>query len=247
MESELFGHERGAFTGAHEARAGALQAADGGTLFLDEVGELPPELQPKLLRFLETQEVRPLGKTAYQKVSVRLIAATNRRLAQEVKEGRFRQDLFFRLSVVRVELPPLRVRPEDILLLAYAFAESGQRDPRTIITDDIAALLTSHAWPGNVRELRNVVERITVLPELAIASLRDESCGAAAAGAPTIGSLLRLPFHEARRRWQDLFERQYLSAQVQRAGGVISHAAAAAGLPRQTFHRLLRQHGLRES
>jgi two-component system, NtrC family, nitrogen regulation response regulator GlnG len=246
MESELFGYERGAFTGAHEARTGALQAADGGTLFLDEIGELPLELQPKLLRFLETQEVRPLGSTSYRKVSVRLVAATNRRLTEEVKEGRFRQDLFFRLSVVRVELPPLRQRPEDILLLAYSFAAAGDRDPRSIISDDISALLASHHWPGNVRELRNVVERLTVLPELAIAGLRDDARAAAADAAPSIGALLALPFHEARRRWQDLFERQYLSALVQKAGGVVARAAAAAGLPRQTFHRLLRQHGLRD-
>ena len=242
IESELFGHEKGAFTGANEARAGAFEEADGGTLFLDEIGELPLELQPRLLRFLERQEVKRVGAARHRPVDVRVVAATNRKLAGEVEAGRFRQDLFYRLSVVRLELPPLRERPDDIVLLAYHFAERFGPDPRQIVTDEVAALLVSYPWPGNARELRNVVERLAVMPELAAEELRQSARPPAPAA---IGSLGDLAFHEARTRWQDLFEQQYLAQQLSRAGGVVSHAAATAGLPRQTFHRLMRRHGLK--
>ena len=245
IESELFGHERGAFTGADRAREGALEEADGGTVFLDEVGELPLELQPRLLRFLEGQEVKRVGSTQHRKVDVRIVAATNRSLETEASEGRFRQDLFYRLSVVRVELPPLRERPEDVVLLARHFAEAVAEDPRTVVTPEIEGLLLSHTWPGNVRELRNVVERIAVVPELAT-ELLQESAAQSVARPPSIGPLVGLSFHEGRRRWQDIFERQYLAAQLARAGGVVTRAAESADLPRQTFHRLLRQHGLKE-
>jgi transcriptional regulator with GAF, ATPase, and Fis domain len=249
MESELFGHEKGAFTGAHDTRRGALEEADGGTLFLDEIGELPTELQPRLLRFIERQEVKRVGGSQHREVDVRIIAATNRRLSVEVQEGRFRQDLFYRLSVVQVEIPPLRDRPEDVVPLACLFAEKYHKDPRAIITDATASLLTAYRWPGNVRELRNVVERLALVPELAMESLESGGRGAAVStgsSGPVIGPLASLPFHEARRRWQDLFERQYLAAQMAAAGNVVTKAANRADLPRQTFHRLLRRHGLRE-
>jgi len=245
IESELFGHEKGAFTGAEHGRKGALEQADGGSVFLDEVGELPTELQPRLLRFLESQEVKPIGSSRHRKVDVRIIAATNRNLTVEVSEGRFRQDLFYRLSVVRVELPSLRERPEDIVLLARHFAELLDKDPRAVVAPEISGLLMAYSWPGNVRELRNVVERVSLLPELAT-QLLQESSEASPAPAPTIGSLASLTFHEGRRRWQDTFERQYLAAQMARSDNVVKSAAESSQLPRQTFHRLLRKHGLRE-
>jgi transcriptional regulator with GAF, ATPase, and Fis domain len=248
IESELFGHEKGAFTGADRARTGALAHADGGTLFLDEVGELPVELQPRLLRFLESQEVKPIGSSSHEPrvVDVRVVAATNRNLSVEVDEGRFRQDLYYRLSVVAVELPPLRERPEDILLLARHFAEALQKDPREVISSAVAGLLLAYAWPGNVRELRNVIERVSVLPELAARQLH-RSAETSPAPAPTIGALVEQSFHEGRSRWQDIFERQYLTAQMARNNQVVKAAAKSADLPRQTFHRLLRKHGLKES
>jgi DNA-binding NtrC family response regulator len=242
VESELFGHEKGAFTGAHERRAGAFEEADGGTLFLDEIGELPLAMQPRLLRFLETQEVKRVGAAQHRRVDVRVVAATHRKLAAEVKRGSFRQDLFYRLSVVQVPIAPLRERPEDIRLLAHHFAARFAEDPAAVVTEEIAALLCAYHWPGNVRELRNTVERLALLPEHGRAHLEariDPDGGA------SIGSLAGLPFHVARKRWQDTFERQYLSALMARAGGVVTTAAGLAELPRQTFHRLLARHGLR--
>jgi transcriptional regulator with GAF, ATPase, and Fis domain len=247
VESELFGHERGAFTGAGEARAGALEGADGGTLFLDEVGELPLELQPRLLRFLESRELKRLGSTQRRPVDVRIVAATNRQLAREVERGAFRGDLFYRLAVVRLELPPLRERPDDILLLARHFAEALGRDADALIGDEVAALLLAYRWPGNLRELRNTVERLALIPAQALDGLRRDATASSAgetAGDAPIGSLAELPFHEARGLWQEQFERQYLATQLERAGGVVARAAARAGLPRQTFHRLARKHGL---
>ena len=241
IESELFGHERGAFSGADRARAGALERAHGGTLFLDEVGELPLELQPRLLRFLERQQVKRLGATRHRQLDVRVVAATNRLLANEVDEGRFRQDLYYRLAVLVIELPPLRDRPDDVLLLAFHFAGEHAADPGELITDEIANLLSAYHWPGNARELRNTVERIAVAPRLGLQALQ----GAGQAALPDIGKLEQLPFHEARRRWQDSFERRYLQLQLERAQGVVARASRQAQIPRQTMHRLLKQHGLR--
>ncbi len=246
IESELFGHERGAFTGAAEARAGALEQADRGTLFLDEIGELPLELQPRLLRFLESGKVKRLGASQPLQLDVRVVAATNRHLAHEVKRRAFREDLFYRLAVVRLELPPLRERLEDLPLLAHHFLERLARDPAAVLTDEILGVLRAHAWPGNVRELRNVVERLVLLPEQALSVLRQEIRGGAGAGASGgIGDLIELPYHEARTLWQEKFERQYLAAQLERAGGVVTHAATKAELPRQSFHRMMRRHGLK--
>ena len=166
FESELFGHARGAFTGATEARRGKFQQADGGTLFLDEVGELPQSLQPKLLRALDSGEVERVGGRAAERVNVRVIAATNRDLQAEVAAGRFRQDLYYRLLVVQVTVPPLRERGEDIPLLAGHFLEGACRRNRIRpkrISEEAMAVLARHGWPGNVRELRNAMERIAIL------------------------------------------------------------------------------------
>lgn len=249
-ESELFGHEQGSFTGATQARIGAFEQADGGTLLLDEVGDLPPQVQPRLLRFLETQQVKRVGASQRRHVNVRVIAATHRNLLEDVDQGRFRSDLYYRLAVVRIELPPLRDRPEDIPLLAHHFAEQFARDPRTLISEQIGALLASYHWPGNVRELRNTVERLAVIPKQALHSLKAQVGTAppsSSSEAPGIGALANLPFHEARLEWQQVFERQYLAIQLQRADNVVAHAAERAGLPRQSFHRLLRRQGIRDA
>jgi two-component system response regulator GlrR len=230
LESELFGHEKGAFTGADRARAGAVEEAEGGTLFLDEIGELPLALQPKLLRLLESRQVRRLGAAQHRRIDVRLVAATNRKLDRCVAEGSFRQDLYYRLAVVKVTVPPLRARPEDILPLARRFAEARGVDPDKLLSDGVKTALTRHAWPGNVRELRNAVERL-----LAVGELGTGVSGAG--GAP-------LPYNQARADALDGFEREYCKTLLRRAGGVVTRAAAEAGISRQMFHRLLRKHEL---
>jgi DNA-binding NtrC family response regulator len=232
VDSELFGHEKGAFTGADRARAGALEEADGGTLFLDEIGELPPEQQVKLLRAIEAREVRRLGATRPRAIDVRIVAATHRNLPRLVAAGGFRADLYYRLAVVKAHVPPLRERPEDILPLARAFALELRPgiDAAAPFSDSIAAALAAHRWPGNVRELRNVVQRLTLVGELAT-ELRTP--------AP-------LPeYDRARRQALDDFEREYCRALLSQVGDNVSRAAATAGLSRQMLHKLLRKHGLR--
>ena len=244
LESELFGHERGAFTGAEQARVGVLEHANGGTVFLDEIGELPIELQPRLLRFLQNHQVKRVGSNRHKTVDVRVVAATNRKLRAEVKAGRFREDLYFRLAVVHVTLPPLRERSDDVVRLAQRFARQFGCDPDTLLPDDVKTMLLGHSWPGNVRELRNVVERFAVAPELA-----RQAFGEAQRRQPVINGLpdlLALPFHEARRRWQDRFEREYLAARLAGCDGRVTKAAKESDLPRQTFNRLLKRHRLRD-
>ncbi len=244
IESELFGHERGAFTGASEARRGALEEANGGTLFLDEIGELPLELQPRLLRFLETQQVRRVGGSRVTQVSTRVLAATHRNLVAAVEEGSFRADLYYRLAVVRVELPPLRERRDDIPLLAHHFAERLVRDPREVLSEEVLAMLRAHDWPGNLRELRNMVERLLVTPEQALADLQRPA-RLDPLDASALAPFVDLPFHEAKARWQEIFERHFLAAQLDRSDGVIARAALRCGLARPSFHRMMRRHGLR--
>ncbi|MCA9554770.1 MAG: sigma-54-dependent Fis family transcriptional regulator [Myxococcales bacterium] len=159
IESEIFGHAKGSFTGAMSDRQGAFEAASGGTIFIDEIGELPMDLQPRLLRVLEKQEIKRVGAEATRKIDVRVVTATNRDLAREVAEGRFREDLFFRLNVVKLALPPLRERPEDIIFLAERFlADFSGLDPIEL-KDDTKEKLLAHPWPGNIRELRNLIDR----------------------------------------------------------------------------------------
>ena len=245
IESEIFGHEKGAFTGAEQTRAGAVEQADGGTLFLDEIGELPLALQPRLLRFLESRQVKRVGAQTHRRVDVRVVAATNRTLTAQVRRGAFREDLYYRLAVLRVELPPLRDRLEDVKLLAYHFAERFVADPAELVDARLETLLVAHSWPGNARELRNVIESIAALPEQRDALVHARTRAAEVPAGVDIGALIELPFHEARSRWQAVFERQYLSEQLSRAKGVVSHAAERAELPRPTLHKLLKQHGLK--
>jgi transcriptional regulator with PAS, ATPase and Fis domain len=238
FESEVFGHLRGAFTGAREARRGLFDEADGGTLFLDEVGELPLELQPKLLRAIEHREVRPLGARGPHPVNARIVAATNRRLAEAAVKGEFRQDLYYRLAVVRVNVPPLRERHEDIVPLATAFLRTLRRDPTATVPAELRPLLVSHPWPGNVRELRNVVERFAVLGSEASAGLLgDEPPHSSSGGLPE--ELAQLPYHEARRIVLERFERDYLQRVLLRTEGVVTRAAEEAQVGRATLYRML--------
>jgi DNA-binding NtrC family response regulator len=242
IESELFGHEKGAFTGADRLRVGVFEEASGGTLFLDEIGELPRELQPRLLGVLERREVRRLGGGLH-KVNVRLIAATNRDLRTEVNAGRFRPDLYYRLAIVRVELPPLRDRLEDLADLVDAFiAQAGLAgaDAALLRAPEFVASLGTTTWPGNVRELRNHLERRVVMRDNAM----PEPLAAAAATDHLRIDLSRR-FPEARRALVDEFERRYLAALLEAHDGRILEAAEAAGIHRVQLYRLLRRHGLK--
>jgi len=255
IESELFGHAKGAFTGADTAKTGLFEEASGGTLFLDEIGELPLELQPKLLRALESRSVRRLGEARPRPIDVRLLAATNRNLTHEVAQGRFREDLYFRLSVIRLRMPPLRERREEITRLVAHFTTLLGHDPSVGLPGSIRDLLQDYHWPGNVRELRNVVERLVLLPGMqpdfyldpGAAAGTPSGVGAApdgAGGAGGAGVPLELPFHEGKQQWTDRFEREYLGQLLRRCKGNISELARVSGLSRQSCHRLLKRHGL---
>jgi two-component system response regulator GlrR len=240
LEAELFGHERGAFTGADARRAGVFEEADGGTLFIDEIGELPPELQPKLLGVLESREVKRIGTARAIPVDVRLVAATNRDLRREINVGAFRPDLYYRLAVVRLEIPPLRQRTADLPSISAKVLRGLGADDKAIARftgDEFVASLARHAWPGNVRELKNYLERCLVFEEALPIEESVASGGSFAVDAS-------LPFADAKRRTMDQFEREYLVDLLRRHGGVVNEAAAAAGLDRTHVYRLLRKHRL---
>jgi two-component system response regulator HydG len=242
MESELFGHERGAFTGATTARKGLFEQADGGTLLIDEIGDLHLALQPKLLRAVERRMVRRLGGAAMTHVDVRLIAATRRDLDREVAAGRFRDDLFHRLAVARIELPPLRHRAGDIPVLARRFCEDLGVDPATI-PESLMARWKDGQWPGNLRELRNAVARWTALGEAQSDFSSTDAPRTSSAGPATDAMEhileLRLPFTEARHQVIGNFEQRYVQRMLQAFGGNVSRAAAASGIGRRYFHMLL--------
>jgi len=248
IESELFGHAKGAFTGASAAKAGLFEEANGGTLFLDEVGELPLDLQPKLLRALETRAVRRLGESQPRPLDVRIVAATNRKLACEVAEKRFREDLYFRLSVIRVRMPALRERRDEIPRLVAHFKTALGNDPSDDVPDtQVMAMLKEYPWPGNVRELKNVVERLVLLPGMRPDFYLDGSSSSDKNGteAEGPGALdLEQSFHEGKRHWTERYEREYLARQLSRCKGNISELARVSGLSRQSCHRLLTRHGL---
>ena len=247
-ESELFGHERGAFTGASSARAGVFEQADGGTLFLDELGELPKDLQPKLLRALEKRELRRLGAQRTISFDVRVIAATNRNLAAEVTRGSFREDLYFRLAGAHVYVPPLRDRMQDLPLLIEHFL-SRAKPPRSLneMQQSVWEMFLAHRWPGNVRELGNAVQRLLVTPDRPLSSLApaasQSASGSSAPGAELISDPTQ-PLRIARREATDIFERQYLQAMLARTGGNVTRAAAVAEVSRQMMQKLMRKHGI---
>ncbi len=241
FESELFGHVKGAFTGAVSAHRGLFQSADGGTLFLDEIGEMPPTMQVKILRALQTREVLEVGATRPVKVDVRIITATNKDLAQAVKAGTFREDLFYRIQVIPLTVPPLRARREDIPLLAQVFLRqsierAGKTTVRGFMPDAMQKLMVYH-WPGNVRELEHAVEKAVVLSprDMITADLLPSGNGA------TDGAIK--PLTEAKEE----FERNYLKELVELAGGNISRASQIAGRYRADFYKLLRKYGLHPS
>jgi two-component system response regulator GlrR len=239
VESTLFGHARGAFSGAVGEQQGVFLEADGGTLFLDEVGELPLELQPRLLRALETRTITRVGETRARAVDVRFVAATHRNLEAEVAAGRFRQDLYFRLAVVQLRVPPLRERTEDIPLLVRHFVtQAGKAD--FPLSGELLQRLAEHTWPGNVRELRNTVERA-----LAGQPLQVPVGLLPAAAVPAREELSARPFKEAKERLLEDFTREYLAEVLQRCGDNITAAARQAGLARPHFHELLRRYRLR--
>jgi two-component system, NtrC family, response regulator GlrR len=243
LDSELFGHEKGAFTGAHARRIGALEEASGGTVFLDEIGELPLSLQPKLLRALEERQIRRVGSNAYRPIDVRVIAATHRDLGAEVTAGGFRADLYFRLAVVRVALPPLRQRAEDVPLIAERLLRglgAGPSQLQHLLRPEHLGALSSADWPGNVRELRNHLQRCLVL---GLTSAPERSPAPAAPDSHTVDPTI--PYAVARRAALDAFERAYAGALLASQGGKVTAAAEAAGLNRVYLHKLLRRHGLR--
>jgi DNA-binding NtrC family response regulator len=238
VESELFGHVRGAFSGAISDRVGAFEEADGGTLFFDEVGELSAPMQRKLLRALETREIRRVGENRERKVDVRIIAATHRPLAHATNEGLFREDLFFRLAVVTIELPPLRARREDIPAIAQHFLDRLTGGTERVSPELIAAVV-GRSWQGNVRELRNYLERRVALR----AGPAAQPAAVAAADAPWVR--LDLPFKEAQAVLLEHFERAYLQALLDQHGQNVTRAAAAGEISRRFLQRRMAELGLR--
>jgi DNA-binding NtrC family response regulator len=248
VESELFGHEKGAFTGADRRRVGRFEAADGGTIFLDEIGDMSAETQAKVLRVLEERQLERVGSTETIDVDVRVISATHRDLEEEIQAGNFREDLYYRLKVVEIELPPLRDRIEDFGALSDRFlGQVAERLDRPKKELDSAALarLARHSWPGNVRELRNVLERASVLAagsDITEKDLQLDSSGEAPTR-PTPG--LELPFAEAKRETVESFERRYLSAALRENEGNVSRTAGAIGMVRQSLQQKIRELGLK--
>jgi len=246
LESELFGHEKGAFTGAIAMRRGLFEEADGGTSFLDEVGDIPLPLQAKLLRVLQERQVRRVGGNRFLDVDVRVISATHQNLAGMVQEGRFREDLYYRLNVISIPLPPLRDRFGDIPLLAYHFlrkyaAQSGKNVKG--IAPETLELLEAYPWPGNVRELQNVIERAVVLAEgetITPAELPASLRLPQKVPAEIVADHLSLK--KAKRQWVEAFEREYLIALLNKHQGNISQAAKTAGVDRKTIHRLIKRY-----
>jgi DNA-binding NtrC family response regulator len=248
VESELFGHEKGAFTGADRRREGRFEAANDGTIFLDEIGDMAPETQAKVLRVLEERTLERVGGTKTVEVDVRVVAATHRDLEQAVREGRFREDLYYRLKVVEVELPPLRERREDIAALADRFltqvAERLDRDKKRL-ADDALACLARHDWPGNVRELRNTIEQAAVLSSGVVISADDLNLGEPPRSVAGEAIDTAIPFSESKRRAVDDFERQYLLRALRENDGNVSRTANAIGMVRQSLQQKIRELGLR--
>jgi DNA-binding NtrC family response regulator len=249
LESELFGHEKGAFTGAIAARKGRFELADNGSLFLDEIGEISPAVQVKLLRAIQEREFERIGGTRTIKTDTRFITATNKNLADEVAAGRFREDLYYRLNVITVEPPPLRERREDIPLLVYHFLERYRTDTNkdiTAVSDEALAKLAGYDWPGNVRELQNVVERAVVLCQAKVIDLVDLPEGVRGRETSTyipkddaeIGELK--PLKQARAEW----EKAYLERALARCKGNISHTAELIGIARKNVQEKIKQFGI---
>ena len=258
LESELFGHEKGAFTGAVRTKPGLMESADRGTLFLDEIGEMPLGLQAKLLRALQEHQVRHVGGNALVDVDVRVVSATHRDLRASAAKGEFRDDLFYRVNVIAIELPPLREREGDVQLLAHAFLERYGKGRLRAIADDALAALQAYRWPGNVRELQNVIERacaltdgdrllVTDLPDYVVvrSSLAGSGSGSEATLETARAATQGLPLKDAKEHWMGVLEVAYLRDLLARHDGNVSAAAKAAGIDRKTFHRLINKYQLK--
>jgi DNA-binding NtrC family response regulator len=264
LENEIFGHARGAYTGAHAAMTGIAASAEGGSLFLDEVDSLPSASQAKLLRFIQTKQYRRLGEAHLRSADVRLIAASNVDLEREVREGRFRKDLFFRLRVVPVEIPPLCERPDDIAPLLEHFAAryaEEYRLPPVVFGDSALICLKAYSWPGNVRELENSVRYLTCLQlgrpvecsDLALCSgiapastpaITPPDDGEPTEDAEALDPITDEPMQQAKQKVVDSFERHYVDRALADARGNVSAAARASGKHRRAFFELMRKHGL---
>lgn len=256
IESELFGHEKGSFTGAIKSRRGAFEEANGGTIFLDEIGELSLDLQPKLLRALEQREIRRVGANLPAQIDVRVVCATNKNLKKEVTEGRFREDLYYRLSVVKISLPPLRDRPEDIELIIEKFLRDGKfnKNPDgtlriTRVEDDALKVLQRYKWPGNVRELQNIIERASSIGDKGVINKdhvdfvfteleREED------RTEKLQVVKDIPFKEAKQKVVEVFERDYLLDLLRRNNYNLSKAAREAGIDRKHIRNLLKKYGI---
>ncbi len=257
IESELFGHEKGAFTGAVKSRRGAFEAANGGTIFLDEIGELTSDLQPKLLRALEQREVKRVGSNVPVKINVRVVCATNRNLRSEVKDGRFREDLYYRLSVVKVSLPSLRERPEDIEPLVERFLSMGEFNKKpdgslrvTRVEDDALKMLSRYEWGGNVRELANIIERAASFVDGESISKQhlDFIFAEMHAGEEHTERMMTIdsdiPFKDAKQQIVENFEKEYLAELLERNGYNLSKAAREAEIDRKHLRNLLKKYDL---
>jgi len=250
MESELFGHVKGAFTGAHKDTKGVVEEAHKGTLFLDEIGELNPRLQTRLLRLLQHGEYKPVGSSMTKTADLRFIAATNRNLAEAIRERRFREDLYYRLNVIRIELPGLKERSEDIPLLSYHFlakySRINKKEIRALSPEAIDAL-KHYNYTGNVRELENIIERGVIFcqgDELTLQDLCIENAGGIGEYLPRNTDVFSLPFKEAREAVLKRFYRAYIESQLEKSGGNVSQAAEASGIQRQYLHRLIKDLGV---
>ncbi len=251
IESELFGHERGSFTGAVSERRGAFEQAEGGTIFLDEIGELELSMQPRLLRVLEQREIKRIGRNRHRSIDVRVVAATNRDLQRDINQGTFRADLFYRLAVVHLRIPSLRQRPEDIPLLVnrmlpLAATRIGGVQPS--LSQATWQEILNHPWRGNVRELRNFLERLVALSSDSgtIDSASSHLQLAHSGEQPSLGELEMLPFKEAKARWTEAFDVAYLTRLLQRCDFNVAEAARQSGIDRVHLFRLVKKYKLRE-
>ena len=256
IESELFGHTRGSFTGAMSDRKGAFEAANGGTIFLDEIGDLSEDLQPKLLRVLENKEIRRVGSNEVRKVDVRILAATHRRLEKDVNSGRFREDLYFRLSVVKLHIPPLGDRKEDIPTMIERFVDSlddSTPDKQKAVVERMLSMFPDYDWPGNVRELRNMVERIFHAinsaiefdPFLMSEQVGEDVASASAGAEPLFVDGALRPFKEAKEQLVTQFERGYITRLLDNNSWNISQSAREAKIERAYLQRLIKKHALK--
>jgi DNA-binding NtrC family response regulator len=241
IESALFGHVKGSFTGAITDRRGAFAEANGGTIFLDEIGEMALDLQPSLLRALDKRAVRKVGSNTYEKIDVRVVAATNRDLRSEVAKKAFREDLYYRLAVIRVSVPPLRERGTDIPLLVSHFIQQFSSDRPLQASPDDLARIQRHSWPGNVRELRNTIERACLLSRGDSLNVDDALLEESA---PALGIRTDLPFKEAKGQLVEMFEREYIEDLMRRHKMNLSAAAREAQIDRKHLRELIRKYGL---